>query len=190
MKRCALSPLACRFFESVLPAPQGEFLLGDLLEEYALRLQSESPFAARRWFWSQTWRSILPLLWSALRNENWLLSMGFAAGVYVAMETLKFIADLLILKLFDPGQAARIALAPVIFLTAAALGGCIAARIRRLATIFLALMVMMTVATSVALKICTIPVPWWYPVGFLVLGPLSVLLTPAVVQSLRPAKAK
>jgi hypothetical protein len=45
------------------------------------------------------------------------------------------------------------------------------------------LMAMITVAVSIVLKVCTIPVPWWYQFGFLTLGPLSVLLTPAVFRN-------
>jgi hypothetical protein len=73
-----------------------------------------------------------------------------------------------------------------VFLATTAIGGCAVARIRRGATIFLALMVMITVAVLIDLKICTIPVPWWYQFGFLTLGPLTVLVTPAVFVALKP----
>lgn len=162
-------------------------MLGDLLEEYALRAESGSPLAARSWFWSQACRSVLPMLWSTLRSENWLRSTGVAMGVYVAMGMLKFAADFLLVKFADPGPTTRIVLAPIVFLTAAAIGGYITARIRREATACLAMMVMITVAALMAAKVCSIPVPWWYPVGFLTLGPLAVLLTPALFRSLRPA---
>jgi hypothetical protein len=88
--------------------------------------------------------------------------------------------------LLAPHQTTYVALAPVVFLATSSIGGCIAARIRCGATIFLALMVMITVTVLMDLKVCTVPVPWWYQFGFLTLGPLSVLLTPAVFRGAQP----
>jgi hypothetical protein len=50
------------------------------------------------------------------------------------------------------------------------------------------LMVMITVAIAIDLEVCPIPVPWWYQFGFLTLGPLSVLVTPAVFWGAHPAE--
>lgn len=69
---------------------------------------------------------------------------------------------------------------PIVFLATTAIGGCVAARIRRGATIFLALIVMITVAVLIDVKVCSIPVPCWYQFGFLTLGPLAVIITPAL----------
>jgi hypothetical protein len=77
-----------------------------------------------------------------------------------------------------------------VFLTTTAIGGWVASRIRRGATIFLALIVMITVAVLIDLKVCTIPVPWWYQFGFLTLGPLSVLMAPAIVGAFGPRDAQ
>jgi hypothetical protein len=101
-------------------------------------------------------------------------------GVYIFMGTLKFAADWTISKLVAPDQATYVVLAPIVFLTTTAIGGCVAARIRRGATILLALMVTITVAILIDLKVCTIPVPWWYQFGFLTFGPLAVILTPTL----------
>jgi hypothetical protein len=93
--------------------------------------------------------------------------MGTAMGVYLVMGMLKFAADLTISKLIVPERATYVILAPVVFLTTSAIGGCVAARLRRGATIFLALIVMITVLVLLHVKICTIAVPWWYQFGFL-----------------------
>jgi hypothetical protein len=155
-------------------------MLGDLIEEYALRLESTSPWAASRWFWSQACRSVPSMVWSSLRSANCLLSMSIAVGVYIFMGMLKFAADLTIAKLAAPDQTTYVVVAPMVFLTTAAIGGCVAARIRRGATIFLALIVMITVAVLIDVKACSIPVPWWYQFGFLTLGPVAVIITPAL----------
>jgi len=160
-------------------------MLGDLIEEYNLRAESASRLVAARWLWSQTCRSVPSMVWSSLRSGNYFISMSIAMGVYIFMGTLKFAADLMISKLVSPDQTAQVILAPIVFLTATAIGGCVAARIRRGATIFLALMVTITVAILIDLKVCSIPVPWWYQFGFLTLGPLAVIVTPALFVRLK-----
>jgi hypothetical protein len=111
--------------------------------------------------------------------------MSIAVSVYVVMEILEHAADLTISKWIAPQPATYVVLAPVVFLTATAIGGCVAARIRHGATKFLALIVMITVAVSIDLKVCTIPVPWWYQFGFLTLGPLAVIITPTLFGRLK-----
>ena len=186
MSRCPPPTFACRLLESVLPDAYGEAILGDLIEEYALRIESTSRSIASRWFWSQACRSVPSMVWYSLRSGNCFIRMSIAVGVYIFMGTLKFAADLIISKLVAPDQATYVVLAPIVFLTTTAIGGCVAARIRRGTTIFLALMVTITVAILIDLKVCSIPVPWWYQFGFLALGPLAVIITPALFGRLKP----
>jgi hypothetical protein len=183
MRRNSPPAFACWLLESVVPAAYREAMLGDLIEEYTLRAESALPLTASRWFWSQAFRSVPSMVWSSLRSRDWLISMTIAMGVYIVMGALKLAADLAISKFVAPRPITEVVLAPVVFLAATSIGGFVAARIRPGATIFLALMAMITVAVSIALKVCTIPVPWWYQFGFLTLGPLSVLLTPAVFRN-------
>lgn len=171
-------PGACWFFESLLPLPHREVILGDLLEEYSLRVESTSRFKASRWFWSQACRSLFFIFWSSLRRGNWLISVGIAMSVYIAMVALKIGAEFVISTLAAPAQKTQVVLAPILFLTITSIGGYIAGRIRRGATAFLALIVMITVAVLISVRICTIPVPWWYQFGFLTAGPLAALIAP------------
>jgi hypothetical protein len=178
--------LACWIFESIMPASSRESVVGDLIEEFPLRAKSTSAVNASRWFWSQCCRSALFMAWTSLRGGSWLVSLSIAVGVYLAMGAAKVGADLIISRMVAPAPATYVVLAPIVFLMATAIGGCIAARIRRGATVFLAFLVMITVAALIDIKTCTIPVPWWYQFGFLILGPLTVLITPAVFSSPRP----
>ena len=187
MKRNSPPAFACWLLESVVPAPYREAMLGDLIEEYALRSESASSPNVMRWFWSQACRSVPRMVWSSLGSRDWLISMSIAMGVYIVLEVLEYGAHLAVSRLVAPQPSTYVLLAPVLFLAGSSIGGCVAARIRRGATIFLALMVMITVAISIDLKVCAIPVPWWYEFGFLTLGPLSVLLTPAVFWGAHPA---
>jgi hypothetical protein len=185
--RCDSPPaFACRFFQTVLPVPYQGALLGDLIEEYALRAESTSPSAATRWFWGQACRSIPFIVGSSLRTGDWLISASAAMGVFVVMGMLKFAADFMITKLVAPEQTAYIVLAPIVFLAITSSGGYAAARIRCGTAVFLAFIVMITVAVLIAVKACPVPVPWWYQLGFLTLGPLSVLLTPVLFGALKP----
>ena len=180
MSRSSPPTFACWLLESVVPAPYREAMLGDLIEEYNLRAESTSPFTASRWFWSQACRSVPSMVWSSLRSRDCFISISIAVGVYIVMELLQFAANLAISKWVAPQPTTCVILAPVLFLTASAIGGCVAARIRRGATKFLALIVMITVAVLIGLKVCTIPVPWWYQFGFLTLGPLAVIISPTL----------
>jgi hypothetical protein len=185
MRRCSPPTFACWLLESVLPDPYREAILGDLIEEYTLRIESTSRFAASRWFWSQTCRSVPSMVWTSLRSGNCFISMSIAMGVYIFMGTLKLAADMIISKLFSPDQTTHVILTPIVFLTTTAISGCVAARIRRGATILLALMVTITVAILIDLKVCSMPVPWWYQFGFLTLGPLAVIITPTLLKRLK-----
>jgi|HubBroStandDraft_6_1064221.scaffolds.fasta_scaffold375854_2 hypothetical protein len=185
MRRCSPPTFACWLLESLLPDPYREAALGDLIEEYALRIESTSRFTASRWFWSQACRSLPPTVWSLLRSRDCLISISIAIGVYIFMGTLKFAADWMISKLVAPDQSTHVVLAPIVFLTTTVIGGCVAARIRRGATIFLALMVTITVAILIDVKVCSIPVPWWYQFGFLTLGPLTVIIPPTLFGRLK-----
>jgi|SRR5579863_857336 len=185
MRRYSPPTFACWLLESVLPDPYREAILGDLIEEYSLRVDSTSPSTASRWFWSQTCRSVPWIAWSSLRARNCFISISTAMGVYIFMGILKFAADLIISNLVSLDQTMQVVLAPIVFLMTTAIGGCVAARIRRGATIVLALMVTITVAVLIDLKVCSIPVPWWYQYGFLALGPLAVIITPALFGRLK-----
>lgn len=121
---------------------------------------------------------------SSLRAGDWPTSMAIALSVYMGMASFKLAIGVMVSKLVAPGQTGRIVLNAVEFLMATAIGGCIAARIRRAANIFLAFLVMFTVAILIELKLCTTPVPWWYQFGFLSLGPLAVLVAPMIIERL------
>jgi len=185
--KCSSPPrVPCWLLEFILPVSYRREMLGDLIEEYNLRMHSTSALELSLWFWSQTCRSVPSILWSLLRNGDWFTRLMTAFVVYIAMAILHCSAGAAVSKLIAPGEITRVVLAPILFLVTTAIGGCVVARIRREATLFLALMVLVSVAVLIAIKICTTPVPWWYQFGLLTLGPALVLITPAVVWSLRP----
>ena len=183
MRRDAPPRLATAILQWILPARFREAALGDLVEEYAVRIETSPRASAARWFWSQAFRSIPTALSSSLRNLGWLRSVGVALAVYAVLGTVEFVADFAITRVIVASQSAAIALAPVVFLMASSIAGCVAARIRRGAVVFVALFVVITVSALIRLKVCPIPVPWWYQFGFLILGPLAVLTAPSLLPA-------
>ena len=186
MNRYSPPALTCWLLEYLVPVPYREAMVGDLLEEYLLRLKSTSRFASLSWFFFQACRSFPFLVWSSLRS-GWPISLGVATGMCIVMLMLKFVADSMISRWIDPGSMARLILLPALFLLKTSVGGCITARVRPGSTTVLALMVMIIVAILIMTNKDPMPLPWWYYFGFLTLGPLTVLLTAAVFQS-RKAK--
>src|SRR5215813_5554008 len=174
--------LACWILESIFPVSFREALVGDLIDEYWLRARSTSPRAAWIWFWGETCRAIPSLIWSLLRCRGWFTRLVAALAVYITMVILMFSADIVIARYLSPGQKAQLILPPIIFLLTTAAGGCVLARIRRQATMFLALFVMSTNIVLFAVRICSIPPPWWYQLTALIFSPATVLIAPAILE--------
>lgn len=71
---------------------EAESILGDLLEEFSL-LESKSgaPFA-RRWYWRQTFRTVLQLAVLGVRTAPWLTTVAVAAGFFLPKLLLPWVA--------------------------------------------------------------------------------------------------
>lgn len=62
---------------------QAEPILGDLLEEFNLRAsKSGGPFA-RRWYWRQTFKTVLQLAILGFRTAPWLTTAAVAGGFFL-----------------------------------------------------------------------------------------------------------
>jgi hypothetical protein len=88
-----------RALARVIPEEMAEALIGDLVEEHALRLCTDGPCRAALWCSGQILRSTVPLLGAALRRRAVLLALatGYVAYAFAAAAE----------------RAARDALAPV-----------------------------------------------------------------------------
>lgn len=181
MRRNTPPSIACILLDSVLPLSSRDAILGDLIEEHALKADGGSSLEASRWFWSQTCRS---LAWFSLR-EGWGWNLASAVAVCGGMAVLKICADFAIAKLFQPREMTQVVLAPILFLAATVAAGCVTVRVRPAAIVFLSLLVLITVGGLIAINDCTTPVAWWYQFGFLTLGPASVFVTPVVANRLK-----
>jgi hypothetical protein len=66
--------------ECLVPSRELEFVIGDLVEEYALRSRGSSTFPAAYWYTMQVCRSILPLLWTSTARAGWPGTLAIAGA--------------------------------------------------------------------------------------------------------------
>ena len=148
-------------------------MLGDLVEEYAIRAQSASHPGATGWFWRQVWSSIPPVLSLGIRRGAWLTTVGVAIGAYVVAGMIEFAGVAAIMRLLGPDAWALPVLSALVGLGTIVLGGYLAARIRPGAATALAVIVLLVVVTLLV----AVPesAPLWYGLTFLVGGPVAAL---------------
>src|SRR5215469_18265802 len=79
-----------------VPANDREEIMGDLAEEFSLRVQSSD--SCRSWYWGQTLRSIPPMAWKATRQGRWIRTFLVAMGAYIAAGLVESVADAVLLK--------------------------------------------------------------------------------------------
>jgi hypothetical protein len=173
MSRRVPSPVASWLLECVVTEPDREAVIGDLIEEYNLRMQSDTPWAVSRWWWGQVGRSIPPMLWTSVRRD-WLRTLPVAIGAYVAAGVLEFAGTTAISRLFSLGALFDSLASVVVGLTTMLLAGYFAAWIRPAAAVVLAgiglvviVMLMVTMSDSA---------PFWYQLVFLVGAPAAPLV--------------
>jgi len=69
-------------------AAEAEFVAGDLAEEFASLANRRGPRVARRWYFRQVVRSILPLLTVRLRSGEFTRALLAAAGAVIPLAIL------------------------------------------------------------------------------------------------------
>lgn len=156
-----------------VPPAHREAILGDLIEEYAIRCRSSARLVVV-WYWGQVCRSIAPLLWIRLRRERWMSTLSVAIAAYVAAGAIESAGIHAIAMLLGPYATAPSALSMIVGLATLMLCGYLAAWFRPLAAKVLAVLVIV----AVVILMLTMPksAPLWYGFGFLVFGPLAALL--------------
>jgi hypothetical protein len=164
---------AAWLLEDILPPGIREPVLGDLAEEYWLRLQSQPRAAAARWYRTQVLRSLLNLSGAALLSGRWLSTAAIAVAVYIGVRLVQNAAGYLLSATLGLGPAGMMGAYLLIGLSTLFLGGYIAARIKPSAAPALAvaqaLMVIAYIVTSEDAAAL------WIGMIFLVLCPAAAL---------------
>lgn len=166
--RVATALLGC-----FLPEPERQAILGDLVEEYGIRVRSISRSSAASWYWSQVWRSVLPVLRVAIKRDGWRDTIGVAIVSYLVAGTIEFVGVGMMAKLVDPAGPASSVLSVIVGLATIVLGGYLAAWIRPAASPVLAAIVMLVIL--VLFVVMSDSAPLWYGLAFLVFGPVAAL---------------
>jgi hypothetical protein len=161
---------ATRLLERLLPEDVAEALVGDLLEEYALRARTTGAGSASCWYWLQIVGSATPLVCSAVRRRGCLLTVGVAFAAYAFAEATE-VATNAAISLFEPSAATNAIPILIVALAAIVLAGYLATWIRPGAAIALALIV--AVAAAAQLATATDGMPLWYRLVFLIAGPVA-----------------
>lgn len=166
------SGFGTRLFGVLLRQSDREMVLGDLVEERALRASAGSEKAASQWYRRQMIRSIPPVLWANLRRGLWLKTMGAALLAYLIAALLIMASDVaLTMMRLHPAIYPFVSLAAG-FLTMA-LAGYVASRMRRGAP-----MVLATIAGVMGIMSLASPGPHgplWYECSLIVVGPAAAL---------------
>jgi hypothetical protein len=170
----------------LLPEADREAVIGDLVEECALR-ESRSALHESWWCLSQVSRSIAPLWWARARQEALLPLLGVAFAAFVAANIIEMVATMALVNLL---VARPSVLWPVNFLVglgAMAFGGGLAAWMRSGAAAAVALMIFVLVIVFM-FTMTDGGGPLWYHIGFLFFGPLAALAGGAFLRRTRCKK--
>jgi hypothetical protein len=173
MNRPALPRVAIRLLECLLPEGDRDAIVGDLIEESALRARASTRTTTAWWCWGQVARSVPLVLWSELRRRHGFGTLGVAIAAYVSASIIEFVSTAAISRMFRPDAGLATALSVIVGLATMALGGYVAASIRQGAAPALAGIIFIVVAVLFV----TLPnsAPLWYGVTFLIAGPVAAL---------------
>lgn len=147
-------------------------MLGDLIEEFAVRAQTQTGSAAVWWYWGQILRSLAPLLASVARRRRWLATAGVAVIGFITAAATGTAAETMLLRLLGAETGLPAILRLSISLAGILAGGFLAARIRPRAEDVMAAMVFVAIAWMMAMANMA---PSWYVLAFLVVGPATAL---------------
>jgi hypothetical protein len=175
--------VATWLFSRLVPKDVREPLMGDLAEEYALRVQAAPSSAALKWYLRQICASIPPLLWVRLTRAVWLSTLGVALLGYCAVGVVQLIVRWAISSSFATvhNRLDVIFIFPMVVLI-----GYFAERLRRRAAIVLGTMMLIAI-TAMTLS-TTESSPLWYRAAWFLVGPAAAFIGSAL-PSRRPGRS-
>lgn len=170
-----LLKLATWIIWRLAPADQRDALIGDLLEEHALRIAT-APASALKWYLRQVGVSIPALVWTRIRKPAWLVTLGVALLSYIATGLVEFFVKSRITHSMALDMA--ITFPGVVLITY------LAGSLRRGAPLVLGSLMVLSVTLMTWLA--NEHLPLGYRIAYFVVGPAAV----TVGNTLRAAVAK
>jgi hypothetical protein len=70
---------------------EAESILGDLLEEFSVLESKFGSGFARRWYWRQTWKTVLQLAGHGFRTAPWLTTAAVTGGFWLRKVTARLV---------------------------------------------------------------------------------------------------
>jgi hypothetical protein len=158
----------------LVPAGERDALVGDLIEEHALRAAATSSAAALRWCLQQVCASAPPLLWARLRRAAWIATFGVALLAYTAVGVVEWIVNRVLPSLPGTGTVANMLLGLLIPFPMVALIAYVAARFSPRAPIVLGaiMLLMVTLMTLTSAE----RIPAWYRIAYFLVGPAAAFI--------------
>jgi len=158
--------MAASMISRLAPHAESEALVGDLLEEYALRAAADSHSVALRWYLRQILMSGLNLLWTRITQTAWISTFAVALLAYTSVGVAEFAIRR---SLPNSPVTTMIATFPAVVGIAYLAGG-----LRRrapvvLATLMLLAVTLMTLTANENLSL-------GYQIAYFLVGPSAVLL--------------
>ena len=171
MKLPVTLALATWLLYRVAPEGDREPLIGDLEEEYALRVRADSSYAPRAWYLRQICSSIPPVLRIRIAREAWFATLGVALVAYFAVGLGQLAVAWAIPASSEPtyDPLGMIVTFPLVVLI-----GYFAELSRRGAAAVLAALMMLAI-TAITLSI-TVSAPVWYHAAYFVVGPVGAIV--------------
>ena len=169
----------------LVPREDRESLIGDLEEEYALRVRVESPSAAQKWYMRQVCSSTPPILWIRLARGAPFATLGVALAGYVAVGLMQLVVYWAI-----PTSAAPVynPLGVIVLFPIVVLIGYFAERSRRRASVVLGAIMLLAI-TAMTLWVAE-SLPLWYRTAYFLVGPLGALIGGALRRAPYQASRK
>jgi hypothetical protein len=175
--------VATWIFSWLVPRDVREPLMGDLAEEYALRVKAISSSAALKWYLRQICASVPPLLWARLTRTVWLSTLGVAFLAYFAVGVVQVLIRWMI---SSSSATVHNPLDLILIFPMVVLIGYFAERFRRRAAIVLGAMMLLAI-TAMTVWATEIS-PLWYRVAWFFVGPAAAFIG-SVLPSLRRARS-
>ena len=145
--------LASWLLSRCLTARDRDEVLGDLAEEFSLRIQSSD--SGWSWYWGQALRSIPSVVWKYARRAGWIRTFFVALGAYIGAGVVESAADAALSTILTPAPPLHTILSLIIGLVTIAAGGYVASRFRPGAETALSVIVFMAANEMGAMSAAT-----------------------------------
>lgn len=157
-----------RLMECLLPHDVGELVVGDLNEEFALRVQSTSRTRATWWFVVQAAGAVPRLLVLSVRRLSWFKSLGVAVAAYLVIGLVEPYMHRALSAFIEPGFHVRLVIDLCVGFTACACGGFLSTWVHRGSALLYS--VIGTGFLATAMTRANPDLPSWFLTAFLVVA--------------------